>query len=81
MLRVHGWTFQTDFDGKVIEHETFTCRHCNRVTQIPHKARPEDIGGFCTVCTGLICPQCVGLGCSPLEKKLEDAYRISQYAV
>ena len=55
------------------EADTFTCVHCNRVVHAVadgKPARPEDIGGLCMQCHGLICPACVGKGCDPLEEKL-----------
>jgi len=63
-----GWTFIYQ-DGKVEEGETFTCYHCNCLVMIKPKERPEDIGGFCTICTKLVCSQCVGKGCDPFEEK------------
>lgn len=57
--------------GAIVCHDTLTCAHCNRLTRIRARERPEDIGGFCTVCAELICAKCVGKGCDPLEKKLE----------
>lgn len=59
-------------DGATREFDTTTCAHCNRVTHIPAKARPEDIGGLCKVCMGLICPACVGQACVPFLDRLEQ---------
>lgn len=61
-----GWT------GNTVEHQTFTCQHCQRIVTIPHKSRPEDSGGICYGCYKLICPHCVGKGCRPIEKWLEE---------
>ena len=53
------------------EADTFTCAHCQWLTHVRAITRPEDIGGLCKVCMGLICFRCVGKGCDPFEKKLE----------
>lgn len=80
-----GWGFITHPDGKVEEHETYTCKHCNRVNRVKPKQRAEDIGGLCKMCMKLICPECVNRGgCTPLEKgialQLEREYRMRAYA-
>jgi hypothetical protein len=54
------------------EFDTFTCAHCNRITHVKPRARPEDIGGLCKQCMGLICPACVGQPCVPFLKRLEQ---------
>lgn len=52
--------------------ETFTCGHCNFVTKVMPRCDPADAGGFCKVCTRLICKGCAGaLRCDVIEKKLE----------
>jgi len=56
----------------VVEHETFTCAHCQRITLVPHKAKAEQLGGICYGCFKLICDQCVGHGCRPIEKWSEE---------
>jgi hypothetical protein len=72
MLRPNGLVFETDkATGNTREIETFCCKHCNRHTILWERQRPEDVGGYCSVCGGLICKNCVGKGCDPLEKKLE----------
>jgi hypothetical protein len=53
------------------EADTFTCNHCQKITHIPVRADPADMGGLCGICAGLICPQCVGKGCTPWEKAME----------
>lgn len=59
-------------DGAV-ERDTFTCAHCNRVSFVKPRERPEDIGGLCKCCMGLICSKCVDEGvCAPLEKRLQE---------
>ena len=64
--------------GRIIPHEcdSYSCTHCNRVVFVLPKERPEDTGGMCKLCCGLICPRCVDLDqCSPLEKQLDDIER------
>jgi len=74
MRKPGGYTFLVDGDGKAHEGETFTCKHCQRITRVEARQRPEDLGGFCTLCAGLICSHCVGKGCDPFEAKLERLY-------
>ena len=62
-------------DGKVEQHSTITCKHCQRIVIVKARQRPEDVGGFCTLCSGLICPNCVGKGCDTFEAKLERLER------
>lgn len=73
MRKAGGWGFLTQPDGKVEEHETYTCKHCNRVTRVKPRERAEDIGGLCKTCMGLLCPRCSAIpGCYPLEKRIEQ---------
>lgn len=52
--------------------ETFTCGHCNYVTLVPPRMDPADMGGFCRMCTRLICAGCANaMTCDVIEKKLE----------
>jgi hypothetical protein len=57
--------------GQWGEADTFTCHHCQKITHIAVRANPEDIGGLCKLCMGLICPHCLGKGCTPWEKEME----------
>lgn len=52
------------------ECDTFTCAHCQRIVFVPVKQKPEDMGGLCRICDGLVCPQCVGKGCTPWEEAM-----------
>lgn len=86
MRRPGGYTFETTLDGAVIEGETYTCMHCNRITMVKPGQRPEDIGGLCKQCMGLVCSQCLETsGCDPLEKKLNEALekslRLKEYGL
>ena len=74
MHKPQGYTYLAEGDGKVTEGETFTCAHCQRLTMVGPKQRPEDLGGFCGVCAKLICKHCVGKGCDPFEEKLRRHY-------
>ena len=73
MRRPGGWASLTDREtGKVTgECDTTTCAHCNAITHVKAGCRPEDIGGLCKLCMGLICPKCVGGDCVPFLKKIE----------
>jgi hypothetical protein len=72
MLRPGGYACIVDPDGAVQEFDTFTCAHCNHVTHVKARQRPEDIGGLCKQCMGLICAACVGGACVPFLKRLDD---------
>jgi hypothetical protein len=76
-LRPGGYGVETSPDGKVKEQDSFTCKHCNRVVFVNARQHPEDAGGFCSLCSGLICPHCVGKGCDTFEAKLERLERRS----
>lgn len=58
-------------DPGTFERDTFTCKHCNRVTHVKPRMDAASLGGLCKICYGLICPFCVGKGCDPFEAKLE----------
>ena len=69
-LRPQGYAVIKEDGKRDREANSMTCAHCCRITHIPAKCDPADLGGFCTVCSSLICAQCVGKGCDPLEEKL-----------
>ena len=71
MLRPGGYARIDDPECAPVEMDTFTCAHCNRITHVKARRRPEDIGGLCKQCMGLICPACVGEPCVPFLKRLE----------
>ena len=61
-----------EVDGRVTEHETFTCGHCQTIVTVPHRVRAADFGGgVCHGCSRLICAQCAGKGCRPIEVWIE----------
>jgi hypothetical protein len=66
-----GGYLQTFTPDGLVEADTFTCQHCNRIVAVKPMCRPEDLGGRCTCCGGLICQSCVGKGCDHIEKKLQ----------
>ena len=68
-----GYAVLTDPDKGVVERDTVTCKHCQKLTHVKPKQRPEDLGGLCFVCMGLICSNCVGKPCDPMEEKLKRA--------
>lgn len=77
MRRDGGYATITDPEKSLVELSTFTCSHCCCVTHVKARQRPEDLGGLCKICMGLICSSCVGKVCDPLEEKLrreEDRY-------
>lgn len=51
---------------------TFTCCHCNAVTVIAPRAKPDDCGGFCRLCMAATCKACADGTCVPFEKRLEE---------
>jgi len=53
------------------ELDTMSCAHCNAITHIKAGERPEDMGGLCKCCMGLICSKCVEKPCTPLLKSIE----------
>jgi hypothetical protein len=68
--RARSYSIITDPDAPTREMDSFTCRHCCKVTFVKPFCPAEDMGGRCYVCDGLICTKCVGKGCDPMEKKL-----------
>jgi hypothetical protein len=59
-------------DGRERAHDSFTCAHCQKVTFVRAKQKPEDLGGLCKVCMGLICSACVGQPCKTVEQRLAE---------
>ena len=78
MLKQQGYArlYDPDAPGGVIEKDTTTCGHCNRVTHIrPGWVPKEDDGVFkCHCCQRFICKACYVRGeCDVIERKLERA--------
>lgn len=58
-----------------VEHETFTCAHCQQLTVIPHRATPDELGGRCNQCDAMVCKDCVQRDkgrCTPFEKRIAE---------
>ena len=72
MWRVGGYCYSVGPLGVENEADTFTCFHCNTVVKVKPKCDPAEIGGMCKICMKMICPSCVGMGCKPFSKKLEE---------
>ena len=70
MRKPGGYTIITEPGKATREADFFTCRHCQRVIIVKPFCDPADMGGRCTCCNGLICPNCVGKDCDHIEKKL-----------
>jgi len=68
-IRAGGYAVLTDPNGRR-ESDTFTCSHCSGIVVVAACERPEDLGGMCKRCMGLICPKCVGFSCDPIEERL-----------
>lgn len=63
-----GWLCVAVEDGSVQEHDTYTCAHCNTIVVVQPREVP---GGWCRMCSRMVCDRCADGGCSPFEKKLE----------
>lgn len=52
------------------QYDSFTCNHCTRVTFVRPGADPSQLGGYCSTCDKLICPECASKReCNPWEKQ------------
>lgn len=72
-VRLDGGRAEPVCEG-VTEYDTYSCKHCGSIRHVRPRQRPEDIGGLCKQCMGLICPYCVDEGrCTPLEKRIQEA--------
>ena len=68
-----GVLIASDPDGGVREQDTFTCVHCQKVSGVQPMQKPEEIGGLCKQCMGLICASCAGEGtCRPWEEQMDE---------
>jgi hypothetical protein len=60
----------------VVERDSFTCGHCQRIVFVPPGRSATDIGGGCRICHHLICGRCVDLGiCKPFEQQIAEIER------
>lgn len=55
----------------VVEVETSTCAHCQRITDIPSRRQMQNVVDVCRNCMRLICDECAGKPCTPIMKKIE----------
>jgi hypothetical protein len=60
------------------EWDTFTCNHCQNVVRYQKRAAAYDMGGYCTICSSMICQHCVGKGCKPFEERLRKMERLHE---
>jgi len=56
------------------EFDTFTCCHCSMVVRkAPYDPMGDKVlAARCTCCDKLMCKRCIGKGCKPLEKWLDE---------
>lgn len=72
MRKPQGYATIVEPGRQTVEIDTFTCAHCNRIVHVKPRANPEDVGGLCKMCMGLVCPSCMAnAACDVFEKKLE----------
>lgn len=76
--KVRLGTFYCDVGSGILERDTFTCCHCNRVIHVKPNAPMDEFGSMCRNCMKMVCPQCADGSCTPFEKKLE-AWEKQQY--
>ncbi len=55
----------------MVEVDTFTCCHCNRIMHVKPLAPMDEFGSMCRNCMKMVCPVCADGPCIPFEKKLE----------
>lgn len=84
VLKAEGYSIINSPGERAIEHDTFTCGHCNFITftkgigskmqvvviQNDQSVTVKD-AGFCRKCWRYICPRCENFDCTPLEAKLD----------
>lgn len=66
-------------DGKDEEVDSLTCYHCGTVVWMKPFQDGAAMGGHCSCCDRYICLNCVGKGCTPLNKRLEQEERRREY--
>ena len=88
MLRPQGYSTVVSPDAPVVERDTITCGHCQRVVFVKpntaattylipgtHPDHPwrEEPGACCRVCMRSICLTCCDVGrCTPFERQIEQ---------
>lgn len=93
MLKAEGYSVITEPGKRSLEHDTFTCAHCNAITfTSPGFGKPLQVAivgwkgdvrmqdaGFCRLCYRHICPRCEAKKeCTPLMKKIEEEEAIAR---
>jgi hypothetical protein len=72
MIRRLGGYVVASGPAGTVERDTFTCHHCNRVVVVAPGANAAACGGWCWLCSRLICGPCATRGnCDPWEKQME----------
>jgi hypothetical protein len=61
-----------EISAGLVERDTYTCKHCNRVIHVKPLAPMDDFGSMCRNCMKMVCPTCADGPCVPFEKKLEQ---------
>jgi hypothetical protein len=75
-----GYSIITDpAKSRPEEADTFTCFHCGTIVDCKPFQDGAAMAGLCSCCDKYICLNCVGKGCTPLERKLELQERRHQY--
>ena len=64
-----------ELSAGVVERDTFTCCHCNRIIHVKPMAPMDEFGSMCRNCMKMTCPACANGPCVPFAKRLEMAER------
>lgn len=71
MRRAQGYRLIVDPDRPVVEADTITCGHCQRVTVVKPFEDAASSAGLCRLCDRIICPRCTALKrCLPWEETM-----------
>lgn len=78
--RPQGYSRVFDAWGQIRENDTFTCKHCSRVVDVPPARAGSDVNfDFCRACMAPICLSCAEVarekGCIPWLKRIENYER------
>ena len=60
-----------DHLGQVTELHSSKCAHCQRYTEFPSLKVMHEHVDVCRDCMRLVCLECAGKPCRPIEKELE----------
>lgn len=91
MLNSPGYSIITEPGKRDIEHDVFTCGHCQSITftksghgrmqvLIMKNDGTQEMRecGFCRNCYRYICPRCEGMPCYPAEKRIEEEEKLAR---